>query len=327
MGKTRRGGRKTFQGMDTCVYLPAVRCEGQAERTPNSVSRVKRNEDAEYDIQVEGRLRQYFPQLVENGSITVNSRVCRPNFQDEDGDPAHERIQGDGGCSRVNPEHPGVDERYQNLVTPLREGNFNDLNKEERRQCVRDVIQAAIELVPDNGPWIIHGDAHLGNIMFYNHEGQRHSTLADWGRVIMIFNPRDFQGVRLGIKEHAIHHLQGLNQHSSWDQIADAMYAFYSPEAAHNRVPLYVTDAIYRGIRDASSQDQKTRCTKALRGMMVYVLVREMYGEIAGRHQLFECNTQDELRNVTNQLIGQGGGRRRKTYRRRKTNARKNKKA
>ena len=299
--------------MATCVYLPAVRCEGQAERTPNSVSRIKPIADADYDIRVEGRLKQFFPRLVENGSITVNSRVCTPDFQDEDLDQPNPRIQGEGGCSRVNPQGPGVDPTYVNLVTPLLEGTFEQLNEQQRRQCVRDAIEAAIALVPDNGPWILHGDAHLGNIMYYTREGRLRSTLADWGRVIMIDNPRNFERVRLGIKEHAVQHLQGLNQESTFDQVADAMYAFYG--VGFDRFPAFVADAIYRGIRDASSEEQRTRCTNSLRGMMVYVLVRQMYGAIEGRLRLFDCNTQDELRNVTNQLIGQGGGRRRKTRR------------
>jgi hypothetical protein len=78
------GGEVWKEGVDTCVFKPAVRCQGEAERVPNSVSRIVKTDQAARDLQIERLIREKFPFLVEANLVTVHTKACVPDYEQRD---------------------------------------------------------------------------------------------------------------------------------------------------------------------------------------------------------------------------------------------------
>jgi hypothetical protein len=234
------------------------------------------------DVLAEERVVRFFPELLANGSVTVFEKKCVPEFQGEDFNQPTQSAAAGRGCQRVNPVQ-GRDERYLNLLTGRRTDALHRLPDAEKRQRIRHALIAAVALVPDFGPWIIHVDAHLGNVLYYNDDrGQRLSSLADWGRTIMIDNPSDFDHVRQQIVNNQRHlDYEGYPQ---------------NPAEAHNPI------LIGAGLRGRNpTQAQKDAAVMALRGFMAFVLISQVFG---GKFiPLLTCPTQKELLTRVNQIL------------------------
>jgi hypothetical protein len=170
-----KAGAKWKQGADTCVFKPAVKCEGESGVRPG-ISRIVSGETAANEERVEEVLKARFPELIKNGSITVSSHVCSPEFTPED-EKLGEEIQvafnqkKQGfintrlGCESIDKSSS------RNFITPEVDGvpyfqwASSDRSVSDKYKAIRNVIDAAVQLVPDNGPWVIHTDLHDGNIL------------------------------------------------------------------------------------------------------------------------------------------------------------------
>ncbi len=208
------GGEIWKEGADTCVFKPAVRCEGETEREPNAVSRIVNTSQATRDLEVETLIRESFPTLVEAGLVTVHTRACSPNYDSQDlRFDKNLQIADNHGCDKlIDLGGQGVYKKHTNMITPLRGETFYNFMKNNPafrpawKTLISGILQAAITLVPDNGPWIIHTDCHMNNILTIP-KGQAEApglSLSDWGRALIIKNPNDINSVRQGIREWAM---------------------------------------------------------------------------------------------------------------------------
>lgn len=308
-----RGGRLWKEGTDTCVFKPAVRCEGETERTPNAVSRIVNVGQSSRDVYVEERVRKAFPELVKEGLVTVHTKSCSPNYDAEDltYDKTFQMAE-DLGCEKLdNLVHPGVNKAHLNMVTPLRGETFynfmykNPAFKPRWRDILSAIVQAAITMVPDKGPWIIHADCHLNNILTIP-RGQFEPpdlSLADWGRTIVIDNPNDITSIRKGVREWA--------ENAEFLQVSKGM----TDEQVGRRIAQTLTNypqhpTMYtRGLSGIFTEDkaQQEYGIHTLRGWLPFVLVRQVmsFCEPGDHSQFFEemsatikqANNQVELGN------------------------------
>jgi hypothetical protein len=199
-----KAGAKWKEGADTCVFKPAVKCEGESD-VRSGISRIQPNEIAADERQVEEVLKARFPRLIEDGSITVSSHVCVPEFTDDDlksmGDVQFmERNNSSRACARVTKDTPNL----VNFITPevngvpYAESPLQRESRETKYKAIRNILNAVVQLVPDMGPWVIHTDAHIRNILIKT-DGT--STLIDWGRSIVIQNPGNDAEITQAVNE------------------------------------------------------------------------------------------------------------------------------
>lgn len=210
-----RGGEIWKEGADTCVFKPAVHCEDEVYREPNSVSRIVKTEQATRDLEVETLIRESFPALVEAGLVTVHTKACAPDYMMKDltFDSSFQPEYGHG-CDKLelHKVDPGVVKSHTNMITPLRGETFYKFMKKNPafrpawKSLISGILQAAITMVPDDGPWVIHTDCHMNNILTIP-KGEAEApelSLSDWGRALIIKNPKDINSVRQGIREWAM---------------------------------------------------------------------------------------------------------------------------
>lgn len=277
-----RGGEIWKEGADTCVFNPAVRCEGETERTPNAVSRIVNVGQSSRDVYVEERVRKAFPELVQANLVTVHTKVCSPEYDSQDLQyDKNLQIEPDNGCDKLaDLGGRGVYKTHANMITPMRGETFysfirkNPAFKPVWRDMISGIVQAAISMVPDNGPWIIHTDCHLNNILTIP-KGQflqPDLSLADWGRTIIIENPKDIMSVRKGVREWA-ESVEFLDVSSDMtdEEIDERLSETLSDYPQH---PSMYTDG-FTGIFREDKADQ-TYGINTLRGWLPFVLVRQV---------------------------------------------------
>ena len=199
-----KAGAKWKEGTDTCVFKPAVKCVRETEVRPG-ISRVQPKDTAVDEQRVEEVLRTNFSELITNGSITVSSHVCDPEFTDDDlksiGDVQFmERNNTSRACARITKDTPNL----INFITPevngvpYAESPIQRESNQTKYKAIRNILNAVIQLVPDTGPWVIHTDAHVRNILIKT-DGT--STLIDWGRSIVIRDPRNNAEITQAVNE------------------------------------------------------------------------------------------------------------------------------
>jgi hypothetical protein len=282
-----RGGEMWKEGVDTCVFKPAVRCEGDAERIPNAVSRIVNTDQATRDLEVETLIREKFPYLVEAEVVTVHTKACAPDYDSQDlRDDKKFQPKIDHGCDKLNDfGSRGVYKAHTNMITPLRDITFYRFLKEHPefrpgwKRLIEGILQAAISMVPDDGPWVIHTDCHLNNILTIP-KGEAEApglSLSDWGRALIIQNPKDIQSVRQGVREWAksIPHLRipkDLNDDKELVSLILRNLGDYPqhPAVYHNSFDLVFSD---------DPMKQKIGLSK-LRSWLPYVLITETYSVV-----------------------------------------------
>jgi hypothetical protein len=195
-----KAGAKWKEGADTCVFKPAVRCEGESDVRPG-LSRVQSGDIATEERRVEEVLRTNFKELIEIGSVTISEHICKPAFTPED-EKLGEDIQVNRNQGRRGPCDLDTTAELTNFITPERGIPYAELVPKpvtpiEKYRLIRPVLEAAIMLVPDAGPWVIHTDLHTRNILV--EDGK--TTLIDWGRSIVITNPKDKATVQTAVNE------------------------------------------------------------------------------------------------------------------------------
>lgn len=304
-----QGGQLWREGTDTCVFKPAVRCEGEIEREPNAVSRIVNVGESSRDVYVEERIRKAFPELVQANLVTVHTKSCTPDYDKEDltYDKTFQPEYG-RGCDKLdNLVYPGVNDAHVNMITPLRDETFynfvrkNPAFKGVWRDMISGIVQAAISMVPDKGPWIIHTDCHLNNILTIP-KGQflqPDLSLADWGRTIVIENPNNITSVRKGVREWAesvefLGVTKDMTDEEIDEQIADALGDY--PQ--HPRMYTHGVSGVFR--EDKADQ---TYGINTLRGWLPFVLVRQvmMFCQPGDHRQLFE-DLMIAIKGSTNQI-------------------------
>jgi hypothetical protein len=228
--RTRRrqqGKGRWRAGADTCVMKPVVACaEGntpaQVTANPNGyVSRLVRSDNE--DAGTEQFIRTHFQPVIDAGIIAVSIHACTPSFNPVDDNGQQQEVDYATHRSGSGCENLGIGqyvsgtsgEGKTNLITPrfgkdlfAKLGNaFGKATHQQMFLCLKTAIIAAISLVPDTGPWLIHSDLHLGNVLEIVNPSQRpvrvgnidftlmandasggtrQYAISDWGRVLRI---------------------------------------------------------------------------------------------------------------------------------------------
>ena len=228
--RTRRkqqGKGRWRAGADTCVMKPVVACaEGdmpaQVTANPNRyVSRVVAS--GSDDARTEQFIRTHFQPLIDANIIVVSIHACTPQFRDVDNNTQEQDTDYATNSNGAGCENLGIQQYVSgmsgdgttNLITPKFGKNmftklgssFGIVTHQQMFLCLKTAIIAAISMVPDNGPWLIHSDLHLGNVLEIINPtartirigdieftliandpsgGNKQYAISDWGRVLRI---------------------------------------------------------------------------------------------------------------------------------------------
>lgn len=308
------GGRQEYSGADTCVYVPPVRCEGEAEREPGAVSRILPTSQAAQDIAIEAYIRRQFPALVANGSVTVHTKRCVPAFADRD-NQLPSSATNKPGCQRVPYTVRGAvyamntDGTYpldangrkipefENLLTPMRSGSFYPRFSRDTMPVslflLTDALSAAISLCPDTGPWVIHADLHLGNILYYTDADQRiHTSLGDWGRTIVVEDPNNIESLTSGIIYWMASDINATDPLVVLRTLVDAGFA------KHPQHPPIIFNGLYRGFQNRNENEIR----RILRGWVPYVILTQAGIPIGIAQSVLRCDSQSAVVDAVAQI-------------------------
>lgn len=309
--RTQRGKGRWKSGADTCVMKPVVAClEGLppevAANQDGYVSRiVAGTHQTSADAVTEAFLRTNFQPLIDAKVIVVSLRACEPAFvapQDTTQAQGYREKPLDqfgritDGCVKVGIRQNDITSGVArtNLITPKFGDNLNGrpdfatATQQDMFRYLKTAIIASVFLVPDNGPWLIHEDLHMGNVLqiirppadvtktlgnvtfTLNGIGQRNDqyAIADWGRVLRIENVNSGQAFYNALTTRfprgvGFDMLDG----NTWDG------GKYPQHPAR-------LGALLRAYRDAHGQTQGTitPAEKAIfRGWMTYVLLYQCF--------------------------------------------------
>ncbi len=210
----QKGGLKWKQGADGCIFKPSVLCKGAThENPPNTISKVVPK--GSIDEYVESVISSRFRNVVEGKGVLIASQRCTPDFSpvnDWQSEPI-EVAKKNTPCKTIDTNHPDlytnfVIERYDtdffSAVNPPAIGTAPPVQLDllSTLKLLRRALNAAVALVPDDGPWVIGLDFHIGNILV-ELDAEPFSSLADWGRTLIIENPNDLNSIRAGLRNAA----------------------------------------------------------------------------------------------------------------------------
>ena len=303
-----RGGVLWKEGADTCVFKPAVRCEGETEREPDAVSRIVNTTQAGRDLEVETLIRTAFPDLVERNLVTVHTRSCVPEYDDEDM-AFDKKFQpaSDGGCAKLDDMGGlGVYKAHTNMITPLRGVTFlNFLGTKPNfkplwKSMLSSILEASLTLVSDTGPWVIHTDCHLNNVLTLSNGETEAPTLslADWGRSLIIKNPKDIVSVRQGIREWAesISYL-GIDKTTPDERLGTLIYGRLGDYPQH---PKFITEAFL--FIFGKNENYQKEGINILRTWLPYVLISQTMGRCQpGNNSMFLNDLYEKSSKATSQ--------------------------
>lgn len=206
--RRQRGGKKWKEGVDGCIFYPAVSCQGDSPTSIADMDKVSKiiPKDS-VDERVENFIATHFPHVVEGKGVLIAERRCTPQFKTSDLIiPLHMVRNPTSPCKLLQDTKP---ELYTNFVTEKYDDkNYYQTVQEEpyksdndlKLKLLRRALNAAVALVPDSGPWVLGFDFHIGNILVMS-GAEPYSSLADWGRTIIIENPNDPVSIRRGIRQ------------------------------------------------------------------------------------------------------------------------------
>jgi hypothetical protein len=211
--------------------------------------------------------------------------ICTPQFLDSN---LTGSLSPRGPCSKLVSKNVG--DLYSNLLTAEYTDTFvkystqiNPLSLDEAIILLRGAITAAVELVPDNGPWIIHGDLHFGNVLVKKDIGfEPYTGIGDWGRTIIISDPKNAESIDNGLTKY-LTQMSALfgpfDTFSSPNPIYKPMSRF--PPIASGRQAQYsltVLDSMQAVLAFIDDHNIIIKEGMArIRGWMVYVLLKQLY--------------------------------------------------
>ena len=282
------GGVKWREGADTCIFKPMVTC-GPHDPAPGFVSRILNAADAATDVQVEEIIRNIFPDLVARRLVAVHTYACTPHYEDRDRavDPSFQPAAGKG-CAKLGALTDANAPNHVNLITPEMDGTLDSYLRSPDtgryaahwRNLLQGAIQAAVTMVPDDGPWIVHGDCHFNNVLCWNHpeRGLPITALADWGRTLVIENPADLDSVKSGIRNWVVVASRWLPAVPPPSDAAIAATIRTYIGRTYRQLPDPVLNALagLMEMRDMSNADAFAYRIAHIRGWVPYALIKEI---------------------------------------------------
>lgn len=289
-----KGSGRWKEGTETCVFKPSVACvenfDTYPSGMPGKISRLM--EKNVKDIEIEQFLKEHFSHLVKRGFLAVMDIACTPRFKKSN--IRSPLLSQDGPCSKIKETKEGkVTGNFVNLITTEYTADVDNYLKYQQNNIFfgmlgatmlfRGAICAAIDLVPDDKPWVIHFDLHSKNVLVMDGPVP-YTALADWGRafIIDIRNPKDiFWALHFFLLELR----KKYSQDSSFEykQLAQAettqTYLQFVPKVIESMDKLYNE---YRDLglalnKGKATVDPKEPAITGLRGLMVFILVRALF--------------------------------------------------
>lgn len=200
------GGAIIGDGADTCVVSPYIPCAGFVPQA--GVTYVSRLVDVNSaDMESEGFLHHprynsgIIRQLLDGRLLSVFVARCRVDTASLRADTftVTAALSRGGGCAAAQARPASM-----NLITPQYTATLRTLRAgPAATQTVDSALVAAVELVPDAGPFFAHSDLHANNVGFTIVGGQHRGCLADFGRILFIENPASTASIIAGITRWA----------------------------------------------------------------------------------------------------------------------------
>ncbi len=197
------GGLRWKQGSDACIFKPSVQCKGQGPNPANTISKIIPK--GSLDERVETVIQTHFPHVVAGKGVLIAQKRCTPEFSAQ-----NENVDSNIEDSCKSPLPPCFrtkflsPENYTNFVVEEYDTSYHyesySLSLSKKIKLLKRPINAAVAMVPDEGPWVIGLDFHANNI-FVKDGAEKIVSLADWGRMLVIENPNDLASVQKGLKE------------------------------------------------------------------------------------------------------------------------------
>lgn len=307
-----KGGLRWKQGQDVCVLKPSVACLEDPEHPgaiPDMISRmVQPKSEDELNEKI---LKEKFPALAKRGFVVVYDHACLPLYSSRN-TKKNKNLPEKGPCMRLTKKHI-------NLITPEYTDTYynyafkkNKLTFPEALELIRGAICAAIELVPDSGTWLVHGDIHIGNVLVKedtkesNPDFSRFSALADWGRIIT-FDSNNDKSIKKGLQ----YYLE--LQSKKFGPFPTYLHLASFPNIAAGKFPQFSVKTLVRvhEFLTLPNEINKQTAINALRGCVVYALLKQVYYAYpaqalpANFTDLLKTNNQNELITMVNTMLPQ----------------------
>jgi hypothetical protein len=179
---------------------------------------------------------------------------------------------------------------------------------EEHLDNLRTAMNAAVALVPDAGPWVIHTDCHHGNIFVDKTNGVVTTGLADWGRCILLPEIQRQESSRAAIDSlmKLMSALLKTRLVSFTDWIANDLWKY--PQHSRSILKAAQRDLEYLNSPAYRPADAFTNL-KGLRGWTVYAILNALRNAHTNPLRvdispLLSTTSQKDLQETLNRLLG-----------------------
>lgn len=273
-----KGGEKWEQGSDGCIFKPSVACKNDnTANPPNTVSKLILKDSI--DEKVENFIAVHFPHVVKGKGVLIAEKRCEPEFKDTNlvVSAQNPSLKKNGEpCAKITSTTDTS--LYTNFIYEEYDKSLFDAvyfeSIDDTLKVLCRALNAAVALVPDDGPWIIGLDFHTGNILVKTEnppdktDKKPYSSLADWGRTLIIENPHDFSSIQKGIKET----FEALKK---MKEVSDTFLSYAQGEKAnYNQFGIVVRRAL-NSLLSAKETDPTNKINKNIvRANSIYGILR-----------------------------------------------------
>lgn len=206
-----QGGYKWSEGVDGCIFKPYVLCDTDPDmdyeerKKKGKISKIVKKDKLSLEEKIEDILKQKFLHVVEGKGVVVSESHCTPKFVKGQNNVtgSNTRIRPNGPCNNLDITKP---ENYINFIMEKYDKTLYDFSYcdpgeliTEQSICLETLqkaLNAAVALIPDEGPWILHTDLHQANVLLKQSKDKNgwsidESAISDWGNTVVLYNPND----------------------------------------------------------------------------------------------------------------------------------------
>jgi len=278
------------------------------------------------DVKYETFIKEKHPELVEKGWVSVYTKICSPNFTENDKTIMPGFPGGRGACSTTIIEENKDSKNQVNLITPIQGetmyGKFDNTDVGvEIFDYLRPVFSAAVALIPDRGEWLVNMDLHGGNILTNKNTGL--GMMSDWDQSLILTPNNIIDQINQQIVDNDPC-LQGESTDFSakypqwWSRAINAIKSCKQTESLSreevNTLRVWTIRTIFLHALRYSEIVRETFNSKKIQIELLGKVKNETIkkttsGNMALLGQvLIECNTQSEISNTIQRMVELLGG-------------------
>lgn len=323
------GAGRWRQGANACIFKPAVSCENEPPPEGHISRIVKVIPGVENrDVKYETILKTNFPQMVEEGLVSVYTKICKPTYVTKDSLVMPGFPKGKGACSDIVTNNSDSENQI-NLITPIQGETLDDKAKSskdigmETFNFLRPAFKAAIALVSNNSGWLINMDLHGGNIL--TNKNTDLGMMSDWDQSLFISPGHIEQQVNEQIpddypclKGDSVEF--GENYYQWWSRAVDVLKACKNGETlSHeevNTLRVWTIRTLFFNAIFYSKSNLKAFNSKRVTIKLLGKVMNENVKQTARDNLdlldqiLLECNTPTDVSNLVEfviEILGGGG--------------------